>query len=192
MATFTDHKKRDWTVELDAPLIVAVRKDCSIDLTKGESYGKLFDDPVLLADVLAVLCREQIQKFGTITADEFRAQVRGDAIVSGLEAVKEAQLDFSPSRDREALTLLAARKEKERELTTRELIATSAKLDEAAEVVMAELDRFLNDPKTNEKIGAAMRNHLESRMDQTTTLLSSATNLPELLESIQKDSPSAS
>lgn len=62
MATFKDRNGKPWTIDLDAYLIRDVRKACDgLDLAalNGEAYDKLDADPVLLVDVLWILCASQ-------------------------------------------------------------------------------------------------------------------------------------
>jgi hypothetical protein len=173
LSLYTDHLKRDWTVDIDGPLILAVRSECEIDLVRGTAFEAIYDDHLLLGRVLAVLCREQYSSKG-LSGDQFRAAVKGDAIDSGRAAVKQALLDFFPSKEREELTLIAAKMEKIRE------------------VGIAENKKFLEDPETEQRIAQAMQERQRNALDQALTLLKSATNLPEPAESIPADLPSAS
>ena len=164
MAIFTDHLKREWTVDIDGPLILAVRSECGVDLVRGTAYEAIYDDPLLLGTVLGVLCREQVSNKG-LSGEQFRAAVKGDAIDSGRAAIKQALLDFFPSKEREELALIAAKMEKIRE------------------VGIAENRAFLEDPMTQQRIAEAMRERQKNALDQALTLLKSASNLPELAES---------
>lgn len=156
MATFKDAMGREWNVALDGPKIRAVRQQCEgLDPITGEAYERLHGDPLLLADVLAVLCAEQIAA-KQIPADNFRAEIKGDAIDAATKAFLDAQLDFSPSSQREVLRAVAARMAKVRET------AMSKAMD------------WLASPELDHEIEAA----IDRAKAQALTQLSSATSLP--------------
>ncbi|MFO7971921.1 MAG: hypothetical protein R6U40_09240, partial [Desulfobacterales bacterium] len=58
---------------------------------------RLADDPVLLVDVLYVLCEEQAQRDG-VSDEDFGRGLRGDALDAAARAFLEALADFCPSR----------------------------------------------------------------------------------------------
>jgi len=168
---FKDSQGVEWEIALDAPTIRVIRKDCGIDPITGEAYERMHDDPLLLADVLACVCCEQIQKTG-ISKEQFLARVKGDAIDSGLAAILEAQLDFCRSGQRDELRAVAAK--------------MAAIRSRATEM---HLNR-INSPEFEEKIVAAIQQRMEAAEAEALTLLSSATNLPALSESAPAESPS--
>jgi len=171
---FKDSAARTWNVALDAPTIRVIRKECSIDPITGESYERMHDDPLLLADVLAVCCRDQIQAVGGLTEDQFKASVKGDAIDSGLAAILEAQLDFCRSGQRETLRASAAKMASIREKAT-----------------AMHLER-INSPEFEANILAALNTRMDAATEEAMTLLSSVTKLPEPSESVPEVTPSES
>lgn len=174
MAVFKDADNREWVIALDGPNIKAIREQCGVNPVSGEAFEKLYDDPVLLADVLAVICRDQVAKHSSgITPDQFRAGVRGDAIDRARQAFHLAQVDFSPSREREVLKALAAKMEKLREVA-----------------VQKDMER-INSPELEAKFLAAMEKFQDKALEEALTMLSSASSLPELLASLPKAAPGA-
>jgi hypothetical protein len=175
VAVFKDAENREWIVGLDGPNIIAIRKECGVNPISGDAYEELHNDPIQLGEVLAVICREQINasKAG-LTADQFKAAVRGDAIDRARQAFHEAQLDFSPSREREVLRALAAKMDKLRE-----------------EATAKDLER-LNSPETDKRIMDAIQKRQNAAFEEALTRLSSATSTPEPSAFAPTDSPSES
>lgn len=97
MATFTDTAERNWTVELDGLLLGEVQSETGIDLgdAAGTAYAKIEDSPILLVQVLAVLCREQIRE-QKLTESQFSKGIRRDVLGRAAEAVLEAAEGFFP------------------------------------------------------------------------------------------------
>jgi len=96
MAILKDNQKREWTIELDAPLVEEVNELHQIELTNLENDPllKMRNNPLVAVAVAYVLCREQIEKLGITPQDFGKACKSIDAI---LEAVKEAIINFSHS-----------------------------------------------------------------------------------------------
>jgi hypothetical protein len=182
LATFTDLDGRDWKIALDGPLVEAVRNELKLDLLGGESYRQLADDKLLLRKTLSILCLSQIQQSG-ITAEAFRESIKRNVFETSLTAIKQEQLDFFPSRDAEALELLAAQIEMEKTVTVEERKLLAAKMEKMADATILQIKMFLEDPATDERIAAAVQTRMERGLDQALIQLSSATSLPELLES---------
>ena len=156
MAVFKDNAKQEWMIELDAPLIKAVRKECAVDLVSDTErpYERLYDDPILLVDTLWVLCRVQAQQ-RQIDQDKFAQLLTGDAIDSATEAILGAIVDFSPSRKREILRTLAAKTSKIRDLA------------------MSRAMERLNDPELEAKLLAAADLQTERAIQEALTRLES-------------------
>lgn len=111
MAVFADANGRKWDVDIDVNQIGIVRKRCDVNIAifTGNEFAELsrvVSDPVLLCDVLFVLCEEQAKASG-VTDVQFGKAMRGDAIVHGADALYEAFANFSPSRARQPLLDLA-------------------------------------------------------------------------------------
>lgn len=109
MATFKDTDGRTWSINLDAPSIMELREDVDPQFLKGpdgaaETIQRLQADPVLLCNVVYVLCREQL---GASSQKQFYESVIGDAIDRATEALLGAILSFSPSATRTLLTAIA-------------------------------------------------------------------------------------
>ena len=111
MRTFRDNDGRSWDLTLNIYAVKQVRDVLGVDLLdpsgspKGENADdcllrKLIADPVLLVDVLYVVCRDQAEKAG-VTDEQFGRAMAGDAIDEATRAFLEELADFTPSpRDR--------------------------------------------------------------------------------------------
>jgi len=116
MRTFKDNAGRSWTVTLNVWTVKKVRDLLQVDLLdlggapstspgSGETPGngllyRLIADPVLLVDVLYVVCQEQADEAG-VTDEQFGRAMSGDAIDGATKAFLEELADFTPSpRDR--------------------------------------------------------------------------------------------
>lgn len=166
MATFKDQNNREWLVTLDAPKIREVRSTLQLDLAAVDDrpYERMYDDTVLLVDVLWILCREQAQK-ANVTDEQFGQALVGDAVEKATDAMLAAMLDFFPKTKRELLQALADKTKRIREASMRKA-----------------MDR-LNDPSLEEKLLAAMDAQTEQAIQNVLTQLNSATNSPASSES---------
>jgi len=147
MATFADAAGREWVVDIDVAALRRVRKRLDLNLMDaigGETLGRLADDPVLLVDVLYVLCQEQAERDG-ISDEAFGRAMRGDALDAAAGAFLEALADFCPSRKAALLRKLVAKGEEAQET----ILAR-------AETMLAsgEIDRMLNSPSPRPSTGS--------------------------------------
>ena len=117
MRTFTDNAGRTYGISVNTTTIKAVRSaafepaDASgapqrvdlLDIVDGKLIERLTSDPVLLVDVLHVLCREDAERQGVGPA-EFGRAMAGDVIEHATTALLEELVSFSPNpRERAAL-----------------------------------------------------------------------------------------
>ncbi len=101
MRTFTDNAGREWRLSLNIAEAKRVRDSLAFDLFDvGTSIKRLSMDPILLCDVIYVLCREQADERG-VSDEDFGRAMAGDAIAAATDALLEEYVDFCPSpRDR--------------------------------------------------------------------------------------------
>lgn len=173
MATFRDSNGKEWVVCLDAPTIRAVRQECKLDLAdlEGKAYGRMVDDPVLLVDVLWIICRRQAQEAG-VTDEQFGRALIGDAIERATAAMLESIADFFPRDQRELLLATAAANAKIRHTGISRAMAK------------------INDPDLESQIVAALEQRMSDEIRdvlQQLTRSSSATVSPASAVSIPAD-----
>ena len=138
MHSFRDNAGRVWAVAINVAAVKRVRGLVNVDLYKLVDDGfkplaALVADPVLLADVLYCLCKDEADA-RQVTDEDFGRALAGDAILSAAEAFSEELIDFFPdARTRASLTkvLAAGRTVREKILDHAEALVEG--LDPAAE-----------------------------------------------------------
>ena len=98
MRTFKDNLGRTWPIEVHVTSVRRVRDLVGVDLlslgtTDGGLYAKLAEDPVLLCNVLYVLCRDEADHRG-VTDEEFGKGLAGQAIDDATAALLEELTAF--------------------------------------------------------------------------------------------------
>jgi len=160
MAVFKTSDGREYILRLDAMKIRDVRESCDVDLGAldfSKVAERLGSDPVLLAEVIWVLCRQRAEQDG-ITQRQFFEGLVGDSIDDAARALLQARADFSPARTRSLI---------QRQIETSDRIR--AKMTEAA---MAKLK------VSEERLEAVMMARLEAEMEEALTRFESASSLP--------------
>lgn len=108
MARFKDAVGREWDVSIDTVQLRAIHKRLGVRLGRLDQIDELAADPMLLVDVLYVLCESQV-KAARSSDEDFGRAMTGDAILAGFEALQDAYADFCPSQKREALRAILAK-----------------------------------------------------------------------------------
>ena len=110
MKTFTDNKDRVWEVELNIRQMKRVRDTLGIDLVNviqagrdgavaTDTLDRVANDPILLVDILWVLCEGQAKAAG-VTDDDFGSSLAGDSIADATRAFLDELVDFFPGARR--------------------------------------------------------------------------------------------
>jgi len=109
MRSFKDNADRTWTITLNVYAVKKVRDLLNVDLldlggdqaeTGNGLLYRLIADPVLLVDVLYVICKDQADG-ASVTDEQFGRAMAGDVIDAATRAFLEELADFTPSpRDR--------------------------------------------------------------------------------------------
>ena len=163
MPKFTDEAGRDWTIRVDVTAVKNVR-ELDVDLGNigkaADNFIRLADDPVLLCNVLYVLCEEQA-KDRDISDEDFGRLLAGDVIGDAAMALEEAITNFFPQQKRSLMQRL--RKKVDR-------------VQAMGEKLVAEK---LEDSTLETKILAAMKAKMEAAINEHLTPLNSATSSPE-------------
>lgn len=110
MAKFTCNKGKDWLININVSTLRKVKQSLDFDLLGGsgtplDSLQKLAANPILLCDVLFVLCQDQAKE-RNITDEQFGEGLCGDAIEHASDALLEELVNFFPSQRREKLKRL--------------------------------------------------------------------------------------
>ena len=145
MKAFTDNANRSWNVEINVAAIKRVRDLSEIDLLEiieGTLIEKLISDPVLLCDIIYIVCKPQADE-RNVTDEQFGQAMAGDAIEHATTALLEELVSFCPSpRDRKNLG--------------RVLEATNRVMDRARDLVEQKLDSGELDRIAEEALTEAM------------------------------------
>jgi len=167
MGQFKDSTGRDWRIEINVATVKLVREILKVDLLDldgGTLIKQLIDDPVLLVDVIYVVCQDQAIDSG-VTDQQFGRAMSGDAIDRATQCLLEALTDFFPQHRRRLLKTAVRRFE--------ELEAKGA----------AALETRINSPAIEARMDQEIR-----RLDETlkeSTSGDSSGDLPDRSASIQ-------
>jgi hypothetical protein len=115
MQAFKDTEGREWIVSVNVTSLKRVKGLLGVDLLsafepKSELLQRLITEPILLVDVVYVVCKEQADTRG-VTDEDFGRAMAGDPIEAAMEAVFEELASFSPRTRqlyRKALAKLSA------------------------------------------------------------------------------------
>ncbi len=110
MRTFKDGKGRTWEVALNVWQMKRIRDALGIDLVNVISTGddgsvkvdlvdRIANDPVLLVDILWVLCERSAKSAG-VTDEDFGSSLAGDSIEEATRAFLDELVDFFPGARR--------------------------------------------------------------------------------------------
>ncbi len=161
MRQFTDTKDRVWEVELNVRQMKRVRDILGIDLVNVIQAGKdgavatdtldrVANDPILLVDILWVLCEGQAKAAG-VTDDDFGSSLAGDSIADATRAFLDELVDFFPGA---------------RRLFLKKAVDLARKYEtENAEI----LEKALNSPEFEERLKTSLRPPSASRESAAST-----------------------
>ena len=107
MRTFKAGDK-DWTLRIDAPTIMEVRTEHSVDLGSVECFDALTQDPAKCQLVLWSLCRKQAEGSGIGASAFFEFLGNGDVSEQAALQLFEAVIDFFPNSQRAGLRKMLA------------------------------------------------------------------------------------
>ena len=147
MKTFNDNAGRTWTVAINVDAIKRVKSLLSINLleaVEGKLIEQLVSDPVMLCDVLYVLCKPEADA-KQVTDEDFGRAMAGDAIDLGTTCLLEELVDFFPLAKRQVLAKALA---KLKAFQTKAVETASKRLDDP------KLDRHLEQILSGEGLPA--------------------------------------
>ncbi len=100
MKTFKDTAGRTWTVAINVATVRRVKDLLGEDLLSavgGDLVDRLSVDPVLLCNIIYVVCKEEADA-KSISDEDFGKAMAGDAIEQATTAFLEDLADFFPGR----------------------------------------------------------------------------------------------
>ena len=161
MRQFTDTKERVWEVELNVRQMKRVRDVLGIDLVNviqagrdgavaTDTLDRVANDPILLVDILWVLCEGQAKAAG-VTDDDFGSSLAGDSIADATRAFLDELVDFFPGA---------------RRLFLKKAVDLARKYEtENAEI----LEKALNSPEFEERLKTSLQPPAASRESAEST-----------------------
>ena len=156
MPVFTDSHGEQWLVSLDVNRLKRL-KECGIDLAamlnSGEMVEQMHTDPIMLVDMLYVLCERQAKDQG-VTDEQFGGRVASAAAIeSAADALLEAIAAFFGGRGKVALAAMRKIQQLEAEVTDR----MAQRLESASPEELSSLasgGQFTNSPEPLESTPA--------------------------------------
>ena len=106
MKTFKDNAGRSWTITVNVDAIKRVRSLLDVNLmeaVEGKLLEQLVTDPVLLCDIIYVLCKPKADA-QQISDEDFGRAMAGDAVEHATTALLEELVEFFPLPKRRLLT----------------------------------------------------------------------------------------
>ena len=150
MKTFSDNAGRTWTLAVNVDAVRRVRSIVNVDLleaVEGKLIEKLVGDPILLCDVIYVICKPEADQ-RSITDEDFGRSMAGDAIDQATTSLLEELVDFFPKSRRALLTKALG---KFRQLETKAIQLVDKQLDDPMleEKVLGQLQQRLSEPMSS-------------------------------------------
>ena len=105
MRSFTDNQGRSHELSVNHTSIKRVKSVLDVDLLTavgGDMIERLATEPMLLVDVVYVLCKPRLDELG-ISDEQFGESMAGDAIDGATAALLGDLVDFFPQRQRAML-----------------------------------------------------------------------------------------
>jgi hypothetical protein len=111
MRSFVDKFGRSWTLVVNINTVKSIRALCNLDILelmtvdektgnmKAEVLERLASDPILLVDVLYVVCKADADA-KNISDEDFGAALSGDCIEYATKQLLEEIIDFFPEAKR--------------------------------------------------------------------------------------------
>ena len=106
MKTFKDNAGRSWTITVNVDAIKRVRSLLDVNLmeaVEGKLLEQLVSDPVLLCDIIYVLCKPEADT-QQVSDEDFGRSMAGDAVEHATTALLEELVEFFPLPKRRLLT----------------------------------------------------------------------------------------
>lgn len=111
MKAFTDNAGRSWTIEINVDCIKRVRSILNVNLldaVEGKLIERLVTDPILLCDLIYVICQPEADRL-SVSDQDFGRAMAGDVIDRATTALLEELVDFFPSGKRQVLSKALAK-----------------------------------------------------------------------------------
>ena len=152
MKKFADRNDVKWDIDITVGTLKRVRAALDVDLFKitDDKFAlmqEILNDPVLLVDILFIVCEQQVEERG-MTDVQFGESLDGDTLFSAMNSFIEGMTDFFPERrGREALKKLMSKGREVYDLVSEREIKRIENLDVAK--AATDLEKTLSKSSTN-------------------------------------------
>ena len=148
MHTFNDNTGRVWNLSINVDSIRRVRSTLDIDLlqaVEGKLIERLAGDPILLCDVIYVLCSDEADQ-RSVSDEDFGRAMAGDAIDRATTSLLEELVAFFPANRRGLLSKALA---KFRDLESKAIALVDRQLEDPLleSRMMKQLEKRLSEPQ---------------------------------------------
>ena len=150
MKQFVDNAGRTWGITINVDAIRRVRDVLGLDLlsaVEGKLIERLAGDPILLCDVLYVLCKPEAEQ-REVTDTDFGRAMAGDAIEAATTSLLEELVSFFPSSRRQLLSKALA-KYRDLEAKAIELVDRQLEAPDLETRLLGELHQRLSEQPTS-------------------------------------------
>jgi hypothetical protein len=125
----TDKIGRTWDIEINVTTLSRVRKGLNLNLLElvlpESALLEKLSDPILLVDVLYIVCKDQCDE-KNVSDEDFGRQLTRDAIDEGWDSILEGVVGFSPRGIRPAHQKVLEKARKFRTMQQQRVEATVA------------------------------------------------------------------
>lgn len=97
-----------WRLSLNGWQLKKLKERIGFDARDPDSIMQAASDPVLLVDVLYLLCEDQAKEF-SVSERQFGEALAGDVLEQAVDAYLKETVDFFPPRQRPALNKMLAK-----------------------------------------------------------------------------------
>jgi hypothetical protein len=161
MRTFSDSAGRTWCVSLNVAAVKQVRDLLGLnllDVFDGKLIDRLATDPILLVDVLYVVCKTEAEKAG-VSDVQFGQAMAGDAIAAATDALLKELVDFFQPGQREILSKAIAKRNNYQKAIEARALAN------------------MDDPRLDEAVKAGIDRRTEQAMQSALQAMSNASSI---------------
>jgi hypothetical protein len=160
MHIFKDKNNVDWPVRIDIATVKRVKSILEINLCDAVTLDnknqpdvslleKIADDPVLLVDILYVICKQEADA-RSISDEDFGAAMGGDVLENATKSFLDELIDFFPGAKRQVLRKIMDAGERIKQQMTTQLDAELENLDNLLDQQLPTiLSSFMNSPESS-------------------------------------------
>ncbi|RPI60585.1 MAG: hypothetical protein EHM48_06995 [Planctomycetaceae bacterium] len=146
MKTFKDNEAREWNVEVNVDSVKRVKSLLDVNLADitEDLVKQLSEDPIMLCDVVYVLCKPQADQ-RNVTDEQFGRSMAGDSIEAAAVALMEELVNFTRNPARRAMWRKVLDKQKRIEAMGVETVEQYIDSDKLDKLLQEKLVQVINE-----------------------------------------------